>query len=935
MPINIGSRFDRYEILSLLGAGGMGEVYLARDSKLDRKVALKILPSTYTHDTERVRRFEKEAKAVSALNHPNIITIYEVGQAENAHFIATEYVEGQTLRKKVRRGRLSINEAIDVAAQIAGALHAAHSAGIMHRDIKPENIMVRPDGYVKVLDFGLAKLTERRDSLEMEGQSPLEVETEPGLVMGTATYMSPEQARAQKLDTRSDLFSLGIVIYEMVAGRSPFHDQTSSDVMAAILHREPTPLSQYLSPSIAASETASEFQRIVKKALMKQREDRYQSAKELQTDLKSLRHHLSAEMAAHQDTSPFPARSTDDSRLAAGDMETSIAQAARETGNFSRANNTSAKIILSEIKKHKRGVIIGLLLFVVLIAGLGFGISQLLTRSDDSLGRNTKFNRLPTLGRAIDAVISPDGKYAAYIVDDGGKRSLWIKQVTASSSALQIVPPTELRFRAPTFSHDGSYVFYVLRKSDSPSGDLYRVPTLGGPARKLRSGVSSPVTLSPNDTQLAYVCELQDKGTSILTIASIDGLTVRELAQRTLPESFSIEGPDWSPDGETIACPITDFVNGVTQNVIAIKVSDGSGKILTEQQWPNIGRVMWMPDGKGILMAAREPSALGRQVWLISYSNRGVGKLSRITNDLNDYRGVTVSADGSIIAAVQVKQISNLWVAPAHETERARQITLGSGSNEGTQGIAWTPDGQIIYSSNATGKFDLWKIKADGSNPQPLTSDGNNNSFPSVSADGRYIVFNSDRSGTVSVWRMDSDGSNPKQLTFGQLDLDPRCSPTGNWVVFSSIKSGKRTLWKVPIEGGEPVQMLDALSEYPVISPDGQMLVCFYRDEKTGTPARFAVLPFNGSAPINAFDIPTTPWRLVRWLPDSQAITYVTISNGAANILSQPISGGATKKLTDFSSNQIFGFDWSPDGKSLACARGLETREIVLISNFR
>ncbi|MDQ3011223.1 MAG: protein kinase [Acidobacteriota bacterium] len=928
MPINIGSRFDRYEIISLLGAGGMGEVYLARDTKLDRKVALKILPIAYTHDAERVRRFEKEARSASALNHPNIITIYEVGQAENAHFIATEYIEGQTLRKRMRRERMSVNEAIEVAMQIAGALHSAHSAGILHRDIKPENIMVRPDGYVKVLDFGLAKLTERTSSLGSIGGdgSPLESETDPGLVMGTATYMSPEQARAQKLDARSDVFSLGIVLYEMIAGRSPFHDQTASDVMAAILHREPVLLSRHFPGVSSVSVIPTELERIVHKALAKDREARYQSVKEMQRDLKNLRARLSSQVTAAN-----LAHVANETGSDAGDFETSTEPRAHETEIVS-APNTSAGVIFSEIKKHKRAVISGLLLFVLVVAGIGFAIARWVIHPKEPVVRDARFTRLATPGRAIDAVISPDGKYAAYVVDDGGKRSLWIRQTAAGSREVLIVPATELRFRAPTFSRDGAAIFYVLRKPDARTGDLYRVASLGGMPRKLFSGVSSPVALSPDDTQVAYVRELADNGTSALIIASPDGTNLRELARRTLPDSFSIEGPDWSPDGKTIACPIANFGNGVNQNVVAVNVSDGTSKELTRHLWSNVGRVAWTGDGKGILMAAREPGTLGRQVWLASYPD---GKLARVTNDLNDYRGVTASTDISTIAAVQINQISNLWVAPVNDFRRARQITFGSGAMEGTQGIAWTADGNLIYSSNASGKYDLWKINPNGGGqPQQLTIEGNNNSFPSLSADGRHIAFNSDRSGSVSVWRMDGDGGNPKQLTFGQLDLDPRGAP-GNWVVFSSIKTGKRTLWKVPMDGGEPVQILEALSEYPVISPNGKLIACSYVDDKVSPTARFAIIPFEGGLPINAFDIPTTPWRLVRWSLDNAAVTYAISNNGAANIWSQPAAGGAPKQLTDFGSNQIFGFDWSPDGKWLACARGLETREIVLISSFR
>lgn len=933
MPIIIGSRFDRYEILSLLGAGGMGEVYLALDSKLDRKVALKILPPLYTNDSERVRRFEKEARAVSALNHPNIITIYEVGETENAHFIATEYIEGLTLRKRMRKERLTIAEALDIAIQVAGALNAAHSAGILHRDIKPENIMLRPDGYVKVLDFGLAKLTERRDDSESGGRSPLEIETEPGMVLGTATYMSPEQARAQKLDERTDIFSLGIVLYEMIAGRSPFYDQTTSDVMAAILHREPIPLSQQ------SPEVTPELEAIVCQALSKDRDARYKTAKDLQTELRNLRQENAFQSSPSRSSKDENLRPTGDrgaGKIDQQDFETSLEPMARVTGAAASNDTTSARIIIGEIKKHKRGLILGLFGFVLIVVALGFGIVQWMSSQSVSPAfKNAKFTRLPISGRAVDAVISPDGKYIAYVVDDGGKRSLWVKQATANSATLQVVPPTELRFRSPTFSRDGNHIFYVLRRLDAPAGDLYRIPALGGVPRKLLAGVSSPVALSPDDGKLVYIREIPAEGVSVMLIANSNGTNERELIRRSLPDSFSIEGPDWSPDGRLIACSTARFDNGVHHNLVVLRADNGSGKALLEQSWPTVGRVVWTADGNGILMAARENSALGRQIWFVNYYD---GKVSRITNDLNDYRGVTASSDGSTIAAVQINQISNLWVTPSHDSSLARQITFGSASNDGAQGIAWTPDGKIIYSSNASGKPDLWRINADGNQLQQLTADVGNNGFPAVTADGRYIVFNSDRSGSggnVGVWRVDSDGGNPRQLTSGQLDIDPHPLPTNDWVVFSSINSGKRTLWKVPIDGGRAVQIIDALSEYPVASPDGKWLACSYRDEKNMAAARLAVIPINGGSPVKTFDIAVSPGRLVRWAPDSSALTYVTFNNGVGNLWSLPLTGGAPKQITDFRSNQIFGFDWSPDGKWLALARGLETREIVLISNYR
>jgi serine/threonine-protein kinase len=295
-----------YRILSHLGSGGMGEVYLAQDARLGRKVALKILPDYFTTDEQRVKRFEQEAQAASALNHPNIITIYDIGEVEGRHFIATEYIEGQTLRQRIASHKFSLNEALDVAAQAAGALAAAHQAGIVHRDIKPENIMLRPDGLVKVLDFGLAKLTGARH-LAPGTQAPTvaKFETEPGTIVGTANYMSPEQARGQAVDARTDIFSLGAVIYEMVAGRAPFEGETSTDVIVSILEKEPPPLRRY------EPDAPQELQRIVSKALAKDREERYQTIKDILIDLRKLREELAFEAKAVVTANQLPAETSE------------------------------------------------------------------------------------------------------------------------------------------------------------------------------------------------------------------------------------------------------------------------------------------------------------------------------------------------------------------------------------------------------------------------------------------------------------------------------------------------------------------------------------------------------------------------------------------------------------------------------------------------
>jgi serine/threonine protein kinase/Flp pilus assembly protein TadD len=371
----VGQQLSHYRIVSFLGAGGMGEVYLAQDASLGRPIALKLLPALFTQDGERLLRLEQEARAASALNHPNIITIYEIGEVDGTHFIATEFIEGRTLRELLARERLKLTEALEIVVQVASALVAAHAAGVVHRDIKPENIMVRSDGYVKVLDFGLAKLIEAKPAtIDPQAHARQQVSTEPGMVLGTFRYMSPEQARGLKVDVRSDLFSLGVVLYEMIAGRAPFVGGTSSDVLAAILEREPPPLARY------APEVPAELEWILMKALRKERKERYQTAKDLQLDLKSLVREL--ELAAKLKGQPAAASSNSHS------ADQRMQEAATTTAEMIAPRTTSnAEYIVTRHKSHRRRawLTLALLGLAVIAAFFYFKSQPALTEKDTIL----------------------------------------------------------------------------------------------------------------------------------------------------------------------------------------------------------------------------------------------------------------------------------------------------------------------------------------------------------------------------------------------------------------------------------------------------------------------------------------------------------------------------------------------------------------------
>ncbi len=899
-PAQIGRTINQYRIISAIGKGGMGEIWLAEDTRLHRKVALKLLPSEFIADADRVRRFEQEARTVSALNHPNIITLFDLGHAGDDYFMATEFVDGQTLRERLRNdARLPLPEAIEIALQICHALAAAHDAGIIHRDIKPENIMLRRDGYVKVLDFGLAKVSEGPSLDGGASQSSL---TDPGTVMGTASYMSPEQARGQKVDARTDTFSLGIVLYEMIAGRTPFEGANAFEMIAAILDREPAPL----------TESSEELQRILSKALRKDREQRYLTIRELQSDLTSFKRRI--ELAEDREQTSGEAKGEATWPFAA---ETDQAAAQR--------TNSSAKIIFSEIKRHKLGVAATLAALITIAGGAGFWLYKLIGQKSSTPSYGLKFTRLTSTGKATRAAISPDGKYVVYAQDEGGQQSLWVTQVAASSN-VQIVPPTEVNYQGITFAHDGNFIYYVRVDKENPSGALWHSPVLGGNARKLFVNISSPITLSPDGKQLAFV-----RGDA-LTIANPDGSEEKKLAAPRYPDGFSAGGPAWSPDGKIIACGQRHYTGGLYRNVVGVRVADGTEQPITSRRWaPDATtptRVAWLSENSGVLATLAEPGGSLTQIWYLAW----LGDETRsVTNDLNGYADLTLTADFGALAAVRSDRVVNLWIAPNGDTSRVRQITSGTAREDGVRGLSWTPDGKIVYRSNAGGNPDVWITAADVTGNKQLSANPTVNGAAAVSPDGRYIVWNSRQEGRGNIWRMEIDGSNPKKLTNGSGELFPQVSFDGQWVVYGVQDS---PLWKTSVDGGEPVQLTEKSAMRPVFSPDGRFIACNYRDEASG-PYRVAVIPFAGGPPTRIFDIWGGHDQPLQWTPDGRAIAFIRTTNGVSNLWAQPLNGGQQKQLTDFKDQRIFNFAWSRDGKQLALSRGVINSDVVLMTGFR
>ena len=542
--------------------------------------------------------------------------------------------------------------------------------------------------------------------------------------------------------------------------------------------------------------------------------------------------------------------------------------------------------------------------------------------------------RLTTSGNALHPAVSRDGRYVAYVMQEGGRQSLWIKQTTTASQA-QIVEPAEVVFSGVTFAPDDNFIYYVARAKGEPASQLYQVPLLGGAPKQALSGVDSPVTFSPDGQSLAFVRNYPASGEMSLIIVKLNGSDERRLLTRKRPEALSLLGPSWSPDGTVIACGANSMEDlASTAQVLAVSVVDGSATPIGDQTWTFIGQVAWLGDGSGVVFNAwRLSSAVfADPIWLLTYPK---GEARQITTDLTTYISASVSADSGMLITRRIDRVSILWVIPANGTgldlSRAAQLQSGFGDNFSEQfGLDWTPDGRLIYASHASGNLDLWMATTDSQQPRQLTREAFTDMMPTVSADGRYIVFMSTRSGHSNIWRMNIDGSDPKQLTRGKGDSYPSLSPDGRWVIYSSWNSGQQALWKTSIEGGEPTQLTQKLTLHPIVSPDGKWIACLYQDEK-GNGNRVALLPFAGGEPKVIEEIPVPQFSLLRWSPDSRALTYVVSRDGVSNIWSQLIDGGPPRQLTNFTTDRIFRYAWSRDGKHLACERGQVINDIVLL----
>ena len=920
-----GRPFGHYRILSPLGAGGMGVVYLAEDAHLSRKVALKLLPPHFTQSPDRLRRFIREAKSASALNHPNIITIHETGEVEGVHYIATEFIDGETLRQKISGAGMKLREAIDLATQVATALAAAHAAGIVHRDIKPENIMERRDGYAKVLDFGLAKLTDPTQGAVISGKTlKAGGTTTPGVVMGTITYMSPEQARGLEVDARSDIFSLGVVLYEMITGAPPFVGATTADVIAAILTYEPPQLSHSAPGSLA------ELGRIVSKALRKDRARRYQDINDLLLDLKELRQELEFETKLG-----IPPQGVETAAASGRHTGAETGQARTvATGEVSGARaNLSLDHLMGEIKRHKLRVGLTLAAAVVAVAAIGLGWYNQFGADQPGLS-SAAFRSIPLTsfpGSETEPAFSPDGSRIAFVWN-GEKEDnydIYVQIINAG-------PPLRLTHNpspdiAPAWSPDGGHIAFARVAGDERS--IFLIPAMGGPERKLlsitaatESWKAARLSWSPDGKLLAFPGKDSPQDAANIFLLSVETLEKRLLLPA--PAGYVDMVPAFSPDGKTLA-----FIRryGTSNREIYLVPAAGGEPARLTHDNRTIDSLAWAPDGRAILFTSDREG--GSALWQISASG---GAPERLYVGREDVYEVAVSQQSHRLAYLQSLTDTNIWrwEKPGSSGRGKPPVKLIASTRQETN-PQYSPDGnKIVFTSDRSGHLEIWVCESDGSNPVRLTSfNGPFTGSPRWSPDGRQIAFDCTAAGPRDIYVVSVEGGPSRRLTTGPSEeVRPSWSRDGRWIYFGSNHGGDWQVWKTPVAGGEAAQITRRGGHEAFESPDGKFV--YY----SARPASLGIwrVPVGGGEEVRLID----QGAQSNWVVLDQGIYFLTSrANARSNVEFFSFATGQITQIGEIEKQLNTAgpsLSVSPDGRWFLYSRlDQGGSDIMLVENFR